>query len=141
MKFSDGYMMSSGFCTTEYVDMAVRHLKLRTGTLGIRVKIMLPHDPKGINGPKTILPGMSMCTMMVMMVHSLLMSFSRSRHRHSTKGALNTLGLTSISLCCCIACIANVIIVCAFIELVTWHATQPAVVIIKTLLCKTFAFY
>jgi small subunit ribosomal protein S3e len=56
MKFSDGYMMSSGYPVVEYVDSAVRHLKLRTGTLGIRVKIMLPYDPKGIIGPKTLLP-------------------------------------------------------------------------------------
>jgi len=56
MKFSDGYMKSSGFPVKEYVDCAIRHLKLRTGTLGIMVKIMLPHDPKGIIGPKNMLP-------------------------------------------------------------------------------------
>merc|ERR1712230_44191 len=38
------------------VDMAVRRVLLRQGVLGIKVKIMLPHDPSGKNGPKTPLP-------------------------------------------------------------------------------------
>uniref|UniRef100_A0A915IKQ4 Ribosomal protein S3 n=1 Tax=Romanomermis culicivorax TaxID=13658 RepID=A0A915IKQ4_ROMCU len=29
---------------------------IRLGVLGIKVKIMLPHDPKGICGPRTPLP-------------------------------------------------------------------------------------
>lgn len=28
---------------------------MRQGILGVKVSIMLPHDPKGINGPKTLL--------------------------------------------------------------------------------------
>jgi len=50
MKFRDGYMIKSGNAAREYVDTAVRHLKMKQGVLGIRVKIMLPHDPTGKNG-------------------------------------------------------------------------------------------
>ena len=49
-------MIHSGNPAEEYVDMAVRHVLLRQGVLGIKVKIMLPHDPSGKNGPKTPLP-------------------------------------------------------------------------------------
>lgn len=38
-----------------YVETAVRHVMMRQGILGVKVAIMLPHDPKGINGPKTLL--------------------------------------------------------------------------------------
>merc|ERR1712063_4032 len=53
MKFVDGLMIHSGNPAEEYVDTAVRHVLLRQGVLGIKVKIMLPHDPSGKNGPKT----------------------------------------------------------------------------------------
>jgi len=56
MKFVDGLMIHSGNPPEEYVDTAVRHVLLRQGVLGIKVKIMLPHDPTGKNGPKTPLP-------------------------------------------------------------------------------------
>ena len=36
--------------------MAVRHVYLRQGVLGIKVKIMLPWDPTGKTGPKKPLP-------------------------------------------------------------------------------------
>ncbi len=39
-----------------YVDTAVSHVKLRQGVLGVKVKIMLPHDPSGRHGPKEIQP-------------------------------------------------------------------------------------
>jgi len=52
MKFRDGYMVKSGNAVTEYVDSAVRHILLKQGVLGIRVKIMLAHDPQGKIGPK-----------------------------------------------------------------------------------------
>lgn len=56
MKFKDGYMISSGNPTKEFIDAAVRHVLLRQGVLGIKVKIMKPHDPTGKMGPKTPLP-------------------------------------------------------------------------------------
>jgi len=56
MKFVDGLMIHSGHPTQEYLQEAVRHVLLRQGVLGIKVKIMLPHDPKGVIGPKKALP-------------------------------------------------------------------------------------
>ena len=56
MKFVDGMMIHSGQPAKEYIDYAVRHVLLRQGVLGIKVKILLPWDPKGINGPKKPLP-------------------------------------------------------------------------------------
>ena len=58
MKFKDGYMVSSGSPVNDYVDAAVRHVMLRQGVLGIKVKIMLEWDPTGKNGPKKPLPDM-----------------------------------------------------------------------------------
>merc|ERR1712088_342141 len=46
----------SGKPVKEYVDTAVRHVQLRQGMLGIKVKILKPHDSEGINGPKTLYP-------------------------------------------------------------------------------------
>merc|ERR1712203_888508 len=56
MKFTDGLMIHTGDPKKNYVDEAVRHVLLRQGVLGIKVKIMLPHDPTGKTGPKTPLP-------------------------------------------------------------------------------------
>ena len=52
MKFGDGYMIKTGHAGQVYTDMAVRHVLMRQGVIGIRVSIMLPHDPKGQQGPK-----------------------------------------------------------------------------------------
>jgi small subunit ribosomal protein S3e len=51
-KFADGYMIKTGFAATQYVDTAVRHVMMRQGILGVKVAVMLDHDPKGIRGPK-----------------------------------------------------------------------------------------
>lgn len=56
MKFKDGYMVSSGNPVREYIDAAVRHVLLRQGVLGIKVKIMREWDPTGKVGPRTPLP-------------------------------------------------------------------------------------
>ncbi|KAL7189191.1 hypothetical protein ACSBR1_038951 [Camellia fascicularis] len=56
MRFKDGYMISSGQPVNEYIDSAVRHVLLRQGVLGIKVKIMLDWDPKGKQGLETPLP-------------------------------------------------------------------------------------
>lgn len=50
MKFKDGYMVSSGNPVRMYIDAAVRHVMLRQGVLGIKVKIMRAYDPTGRNG-------------------------------------------------------------------------------------------
>ncbi|XP_066596463.1 small ribosomal subunit protein uS3A [Prorops nasuta] len=56
MKFVDGLMIHSGEPTNKYVNTATRHVLLRQGVLGIKVKIMLPWDPNGKNGPTKPLP-------------------------------------------------------------------------------------
>jgi len=56
MKFVDGLMIHSGDPVNDYIDSAVRHVLLRQGVLGIKVKIMLPWDPAGKMGPKKPLP-------------------------------------------------------------------------------------
>jgi len=56
MKFVDGLMIHSGDPCNEYVDTATRHVLLRQGVLGIKVKIMLPFDEAGKVGPKKRLP-------------------------------------------------------------------------------------
>jgi small subunit ribosomal protein S3e len=56
MKFSDGFFIHSGNPTRDYITTAVRHVDLRQGVLGIKVKIMLDNDPTGRNGPKAPLP-------------------------------------------------------------------------------------
>jgi len=56
VKFRDGYMKKSGTAAKTYVDHAHRHVLLKSGVLGLQVKIMLPHDPSGKKGPKTPLP-------------------------------------------------------------------------------------
>ena len=39
MKFKDGYMISSGQPVNDYIDAAVRHVMLRQGVLGIKVRM------------------------------------------------------------------------------------------------------
>ena len=56
MKFTDGFMIHSGQPTRDFIDTAVRHVLLRQGVLGIKVKIMLDYDPTGRAGPKKNLP-------------------------------------------------------------------------------------
>ncbi|KAI8914607.1 ribosomal protein S3 [Gorgonomyces haynaldii] len=56
MKFQDGFMIHSGQPAADFIDYAVRHVLLRQGVLGIKVKIMREWDPKGINGPSKPLP-------------------------------------------------------------------------------------
>lgn len=56
MKFVDGLMIHSGNPVRDYVDTAIRHVMLRQGVLGIKVKIMLPFDQTGKSGPKKPLP-------------------------------------------------------------------------------------
>merc|ERR1739848_485939 len=56
MKFNDGMMIHSGNPVKYYVDTAVRHVKLRQGMLGIKVKILKPYDKEGKFGPKIRYP-------------------------------------------------------------------------------------
>jgi small subunit ribosomal protein S3e len=43
MKFKDGYMIHSGQPRITYMSTAVRHIELRTGIMGIKVRIMFPY--------------------------------------------------------------------------------------------------
>jgi small subunit ribosomal protein S3e len=56
MKFSDGFMIHSGQPAKDYIDYAVRHVLLRQGVLGVKVKIMQEWDPTGKTGPVKSLP-------------------------------------------------------------------------------------
>jgi small subunit ribosomal protein S3e len=50
MKFRDGYMVHSGQPRIEYIDTAVRHIGLRQGIIGVKVRIMLPYNPNAAQG-------------------------------------------------------------------------------------------
>ncbi len=56
MKFREGLMIHAGEPTNYYVEKAVKHVHLRQGVIGIKVKIMLPHDPTGMEGVAQPLP-------------------------------------------------------------------------------------
>jgi len=43
MKFTDGFMIHSGQPAVDFVDYAVRHVMLRQGVLGIKVKMYVLH--------------------------------------------------------------------------------------------------
>lgn len=52
-KYADGFMIHSGQPTKDFIDSAIRHVLMRQGVLGIRVKIM--RDPsKNKFGPKSL---------------------------------------------------------------------------------------
>ena len=52
----DGFMIHSGQPAKDFIDSAVRHVLLRQGVLGIKVKIMRGSDPEGKSGPQKSLP-------------------------------------------------------------------------------------
>lgn len=56
MKYKSGYMVCSGQSRFDYIDTAVRHIGFKQGIMGVKVKIMLPYDPTGRAGVKTLLP-------------------------------------------------------------------------------------
>src|SRR5436190_21391758 len=49
-------MIHSGQPAREFIDSAVRHVLLRQGVLGIKVKVMRGSDPEGKAGPQKSLP-------------------------------------------------------------------------------------
>merc|ERR1712023_144220 len=56
MKFKDGYLISTGEPKKHYIADACRHVLMRQGVLGIRVKIILAYDPDGKTGCAVPLP-------------------------------------------------------------------------------------
>lgn len=55
-RIQDGFMIHSGQPAKDFIDSATRHVLLRQGVLGIKVKIMRGSDPEGKNGPVKSLP-------------------------------------------------------------------------------------
>ena len=55
MKFVDGLMIHSGDPVNNYVQRAVKHVELRQGVLGIKIKIMLSYDPSGKSNHNSLL--------------------------------------------------------------------------------------
>jgi len=56
MKFRDGYLISTGDPKNYYIQESVRHVLMRQGVLGVKVKIMLGYDPEGLRGTTRIMP-------------------------------------------------------------------------------------
>jgi len=56
MKFRDGYLISTGDPKQHYIREATRHVLMRQGVLGVKVKIMMKHDPTGRMGAAKIMP-------------------------------------------------------------------------------------
>ena len=52
LKFREGYMVKSGDPSMKYVAKAVGHIPMKQAVVGIRVLIMLAHDPQGQLGPR-----------------------------------------------------------------------------------------
>ena len=50
MKFKDGYLIHTGEPKRTFVDVAVRHIELRQGIMGVKVKIMIGYNPKAAYG-------------------------------------------------------------------------------------------
>ena len=50
MKYKDGFMIHTGQPKNVFISSAVRHLELRQGIMGIKVKIMLPTNPAAATG-------------------------------------------------------------------------------------------
>jgi len=55
-KYRGGYRVSTGQPKNDFIGMAIRHVLLRQGIIGVRVKIMLSQDPTGQYGPTKPLP-------------------------------------------------------------------------------------
>jgi len=56
MKFRDGYLISTGDPKTYYIQESIRHVLMRQGVLGVKVKIMLGYDPEGEVGTSRPMP-------------------------------------------------------------------------------------
>ena len=56
MKYTQGYLISTGQPKNDYIDHAIRHVFFKSGIIGIQVKIMLPTDFTGKQGCSKPLP-------------------------------------------------------------------------------------
>lgn len=55
-KFIDGLLIQSGQPAKDYIRTAMSEAKCKQGVIGIKVSVMVPHDPEGIKGSSVILP-------------------------------------------------------------------------------------
>jgi len=55
MKFKKGYMISSGE-KRDYIEVGARHVLLKQGVMGVKVKIMKEYDPKNSQCASVPLP-------------------------------------------------------------------------------------
>lgn len=56
IKFFSGLLIQSGQPARDYIRTATSEAKCKQGVIGVKVSLMLPHDPEGIKGPSAILP-------------------------------------------------------------------------------------
>ena len=49
-------MISSGQVKDDYLDIAIRHVYLKQGVMGVKVKIMKDYDPKNVQCANVPLP-------------------------------------------------------------------------------------
>lgn len=56
MKFKKGYMISSGQAKNDYLEIGVRHVCLKQGVMGVKVKIMREYNPENVQCAKVPLP-------------------------------------------------------------------------------------
>ncbi|MCL4118453.1 UNVERIFIED_CONTAM: hypothetical protein GTU68_033872 [Idotea baltica] len=56
MKFKKGYMISSGNARNDYLETGIRHVSLKQGVMGVKVKIMKEYNPENIQSAKVPLP-------------------------------------------------------------------------------------
>ena len=56
MKFKKGYMISSGQAKNDYIEYGIRHVMLKQGVMGVKVKIMKEYDPKNYQCANVPLP-------------------------------------------------------------------------------------
>ncbi len=56
MKFKKGYMISSGNAKKDYLDIGMRHVMLKQGVMGVKVKVMKEYDPKNPQSASVPLP-------------------------------------------------------------------------------------
>ena len=53
-KYRWGYIITTGQPKLDFLDIAVRHVHMRQGVLGIKVKIFVDNQSKRPDGPKTL---------------------------------------------------------------------------------------
>lgn len=56
MKFKDGYLISTGEPKKHYIIESTRHVMMRQGVLGVKVRIMQSYDPTGERGTSMQFP-------------------------------------------------------------------------------------